>query len=174
MLLLVVSLVRARDGSEDGTSCNGPSITKVNFQYYIEILNGTNRTLSCEIRSDTPLKEELIWRKGSSRLPTDIKYSVENSSCSNSSNQTCIVSNLTLINAVRYKDSSPYVGNYTLTAENDCGIATVYVYVDIYGKSNPCTLTKMTCITLKFRHLVKTITVNHLNLRFLHHRLFRL
>ena len=128
---LVVSLVRAGDE----TSCNVPSITKVNFQYYIEILNGTNRTLSCEIRSDTPLEEEPTWRKDSSRLPTDIKYSVENSSCSNSTSQTCIVSNLTLINAVRFKDKSLYVGNYTLTAENDCGISTVYVHVDIYSKS---------------------------------------
>ena len=135
---LVVSLVRAGDE----TSCNVPSITKVNFENCIEILNGTNRTLFCEIRSDNPLKEEPTWRKDSSRLSTDIKYSVENASCSNSTSQTCTVSNLTLINAVRYKDSSPYAGNYSLTAENDCGIATVYVYVDIYSKFNPCTLTK--------------------------------
>ena len=129
-MLLVGSLVKNCQ-AKDGTACNSPSITKVNFQDYIEIVNGTNHTLSCEIRSDTPLKEEPIWREDSSRLSTNLNYSVENASCSNSTSQTCIVSNLTLINAVRFKDKSPYAGNYTLTAENDCGISTVYVRIDI-------------------------------------------
>ena len=140
VLMILVRNCQARDGT-----CDLPSITRVNFQNYIEILNGTNRTLSCEIHSDTALKEP-IWRKDSSRLSTDSNYIVENASCSNSTNHTCIVSNLTLINAVRFEykdlDKVHYVGNYSLTAENDCGTSVVYVYVDIYSKSNPCTLIK--------------------------------
>ena len=50
--------------------------------------------------------------------------------CSFSTNKTCIVSNLTLIHVVR----GHYEGNYTLTAENDCGKASVYVEVNVIGE----------------------------------------
>ena len=53
-----------------------------------------------------------------------------NSSCSFSTDSTCILSNLTLIHVVQ----GHYEGNYTLTAENDCGNATVYVMINIIGK----------------------------------------
>ena len=55
---------------------------------------------------------------------------MEIGSCSTSSNTKCVVSNLTLMNVIR----GEYDGNYSLAAENDCGTATVYVYVNIMGK----------------------------------------
>ena len=128
---VLVRNCHARDGT---TSCNVPNIIRTNFKNSIEILIGANRTLSCEIHSDTPLKREPIWRKKISEkfseLPTNLNYSVENVSCSISTNKTCIISNLTLLNVVR----GEYDGNYSLTAENDCGNATVYVYINIMRK----------------------------------------
>ena len=92
-------------------------------------MNGANRTLSCKILSDTPLKEEPVWRwEYHSSLPAG--HSVDNSLCSSSQNKTCILSNLTLIEVVQ----GHYEGNYTLTAENDCGNAIVYVIINIIGK----------------------------------------
>ena len=114
----------------------------MNFQNSIDILNGTNRTLSCEIRSDTPLKGGPIWRKDFSELPADLEYIVENASCSDSTSKTCIVSNLTLINAVRFINKDQYTGNYSLTAENNCDNTTVYVGVNILSKSHSCIVTK--------------------------------
>ena len=120
----------------------------MNFESAIEILNGTNRTLSCEIHSDTPLKGGPIWRKDFSELPADLEYIVENASCSDSTSKTCIISNLTLINVVRFeriykdRDKDQYTGSYSLTAENDCGNTTVYVKVNIFSKSHSCIVTK--------------------------------
>ena len=114
--------------SNGRSSCSKPNITRLNFVHFVSIHNGSNRTLSCEIRSDTPLKEAPIWRRVSSSLPDG--HSVVNSSCSFSTNTICVMSNLTLIHVVR----GHYEGNYTLTAENDCGKASVYVEVNIMGK----------------------------------------
>ena len=105
----------------------------MNFFNSIAVLSTNNHTLSCEIHSNTPLKEAPIWRyENSSRFPAYIKHSVESTSCSTSPNTTCKVSNLTLINVIR----GEYDGNYSLTVENDCGAATVYVYVNIMGESH--------------------------------------
>ena len=110
-----------------------PSIKRLNFYNSIEILNGSTRTLSCEIHSDTKLHKDLPfsgWKRDyPPHLP--IEYSLGNASCSVSPNTTCIVSNLTLINVIR----GEYDGKYSLTAENDCGTATVYVFVNIMGKT---------------------------------------
>ena len=93
-------------------------------------MNGTNRTLSFEIHSDTPLKTDPIWRRDyPPNLPAG--HSVNSSSCSLSTNKTCVWSNLTLIDVAR----GHYEGNYTLTAENDCGNASVYVNINIIGES---------------------------------------
>ena len=126
----LVKNCQAKDVS--GAPCAVPSFIKKNFHNSIGVLNATNRTLSCEIHSDTPLKGELSWRYENSRFPARIKHSEVNGSCSASSNTTCKVSNLTLINVIQ----GEYDGNYSLTAENDCGIATVYVIVNIMGKSH--------------------------------------
>ena len=105
-------------------------ITRLNFKYFVSILNGTNRTLSCEIHSDTPLKQDPIWHRDfPSYLPSE--HTVNNSLCSLSRNETCVLSNLTLIHVAR----NHYEGNYSLTAENDCGSTSVYVYINIIGKS---------------------------------------
>ena len=110
-----------------------PSLIKKNFHNSIEVINTANRTLSCEIHSDTPIKGTPSWRyENSSHFPTRIKHSVETGSCSTSPSTTCTVSNLTLINVIR----GEYDGNYSLTAENDCGTAIVYVYVNIMGESH--------------------------------------
>ena len=102
----------------------------LNFKYFVSIVNGTNRTLSCEIHSDTSLKTDPIWRRDyPPYLPAE--YSVNNSSYSLSSNKTYVWSNLTLIDVAR----GYYEGNYTLTAENDCSNTSVYVNVNIIGES---------------------------------------
>ena len=126
--ILLGSLVKNCQASNGTSSCNDPFITRLNFKYFVSILNGTNRTLSCEIRSDTSLKGEPLWHRNS--LPLSADYSVNSSSCSLSTNKICVLSNLTLMHVVR----GHYEGNYTLTAENDCGNASVYVDFDIIGK----------------------------------------
>ena len=126
MILFVLDGNFVRHGT---TSCNVPSITRVNFQNFIEILTGTNRTISCEIRSETPLNKDPIWNRDyPPYLPTE--NNVESAPCSNSTSKTCIVSNLTLINVVQGK----YNGSYKITAENDCGNTTVSVFINIVGK----------------------------------------
>ena len=126
--ILVGDLVRNCQLSDATASCNVPSITPLNFKYYIEVWNGTNRTLSCEIQSDTQLIGDPVWhRQFSTQLPN---HKVENGTCAVSTKKTCVQSNLTLINVVQHESG----GNYTLTAENDCGNASVYVYVSIKGK----------------------------------------
>ena len=125
--ILVSSLVRNCQAS-NGTSCSLPIITKVNFSNFVSIRNGTNRTLPCEIRSDTSLKGEPIWRRDNTRSLPD-GHSVNSSSCSLLTNEICEWSNLTLIYVAQ-----SYDGNYSLTAENDCGNATVYVHVNVIGK----------------------------------------
>ena len=128
---LVDSLVRNCQASNETISCSRPNITRLNFEYFVSIPNGTNRTLSCEIHSDTLLKEEPFWRRDRSpSLPAG--HSVDNSSCSFSTDKTCVWSNLTLIHVVqgRYR----YEENYTLTAENDCGNTTIYVKINIICK----------------------------------------
>ena len=128
VFILVVSLIKNCQ-ARDETTCNVPTIKRKNFEYSIEILNGTNRTLSCEIHSDTPLKKEPIWRRSfPTHLPPD--HNVKNASCPASTNKTCVISNLTLINVVQ----EVYDGNYTLTAENGCGNVTVWVNVNIDGE----------------------------------------
>ena len=119
--------------ASNGTSSCAPSIKPLNFDKFVSILNGTNRTLSYEIRSNTPLKGDPIWRWDySPRLPDG--HSVNNSSCSLSTNKLankiCVMSNLTLIHVVQ----GHYEGNYSLTAENDCGNTSVYVHVNIMGE----------------------------------------
>ena len=80
-----------------------------------------------------------MWRYEDSRFPAYIKRSVVNTSCSPSPNKTCIAINLTLIDVIQ----GEYDGNYSLTAVNDCGIATVYVIVNIVGKSHSIILQKI-------------------------------
>ena len=127
-LILVGSLVLRNCQVSNGTSsCNRPNITRLNFKNFVSIVDGASRTLSCEIRSDTPLQEP-VWGREYSSLPKG--HSVVNSLCSFSTSKTCILSNLTLIHVER----GHYEGNYTLTAENDCGKATVYVEININGK----------------------------------------
>ena len=129
--ILVDNLVRNCQASNGTSSCSRPNITRLNFDHFVSIPNGTiyNHTLSCEIRSDTPLKEEPIWgRDYPPSLPAG--HSVDNSSCSFSTDRTCILSNLTLTHVAR----DHYEGNYTLTAENDCGNATVHVMINIISK----------------------------------------
>jgi len=110
-----------------------PSIKRLNFYDSIEILNGTSRTLSCEIHSDTALHQDLPfsgWKRDyPPYLPTN--YSLGNASCSVTPSKICIDSNLTLINVIQ----GEYDGNYSLTTVNDCGNSTVYVYVNIIGKN---------------------------------------
>ena len=129
-LILVGSLVLRNCQASNGTnSCSRPNITRLNFECFVSIQNGANRTLSCEIRSDTPLKEEPVWRgEYHSSLPP--RSSVNSSSCSLSTTKDCVLSNLTLIDVVQ----GHYEGNYSVTAENDCGKATVYVKINIIGK----------------------------------------
>ena len=116
----------AQDGT---TSCSIPSIKPLNFKYLVKIQSQANRTLSCEIHSDTPLKKEPVWRRD---FPTYLpkNHNVENASCSYSANETCIRSSLTLITVVR----DEYDGNYTVTAENDCGNATVRAFINVMGE----------------------------------------
>ena len=121
--------VKNSQASDGTTSCTQPKITPLNFHLFVSIENGTNRTLSCEIHSDTPLKLDPVWRRHDpSYLPA--KYSINSSSCSLTTNKTCVLSNLTLIDVVR----GHYEGNYSVMAENDCGNETVYVYVNVMGK----------------------------------------
>ena len=139
----------------------GPiSITRLNFDHFVSIPNGTNSTLSCEIRSDTELKEEPVWHRDyPSSLPAG--HSVDNFSCSFSTDRTCILSNLTLTHVVR----DHYEGNYTLTAENNCGNATVYVKINIISKfhSRFCAFLHEITFTLKFHKIVKVITLSLLS-----------
>ena len=116
--------------TSETTLCSVPNITKLNFYYFVTIQSGNNRTFSCEIQSSTPLKGVPVWRR---EYPQSLPkgYIVENDSCSSSADVTCIVSNFTLTNVVQHQSD----GNYTLTAENDCGSAAVYVDVVIWGKS---------------------------------------
>ena len=55
---------------------------------------------------------------------------MNSSSCSLSTNKICVLSNLTLIHVAQWH----YEGTYILTAENDCGIASVHVNVGVVGK----------------------------------------
>ena len=123
------SLVRNCQGSNGTTSCTKPNITRLNFGNFNSVLNNTNRTLSCEIRSDTPLKGEPVWCRDLITPCLPPEHSLENASCS-VSNETCVRTNLTLIHVIQGR----YDGNYTLTAENDCGKASVYGYINIMGE----------------------------------------
>lgn len=137
--------------TEATTSCdskNIPNITPINFGggHFIEVKleneNGTNVTVSCEIRSDTPLTKVPIWRRKRGReyyshLPTGA--TMRNITLSNSPH-VIIISNLTLIN---FKNK--FGGNYTLIVVNECGPASLSVRIigvdssscNIYGLPPP-------------------------------------
>jgi len=107
-------------------SCD-PVITPINFHEYVIVLVGNNRTFSCVIQSDTPLKEGYPkWtREYGWQLPDHV---ISNTECPTLSNTTC--SNLTLIN-VSQSDGSGY---YTITAENECGRDNFTVYVEVLSE----------------------------------------
>ena len=158
-VILVGSLVLRN--CHETSLCSKPIITRLNFRYFVSVLNGTNRTLSCEIHSDTPLKGDPIWRREyHPALPPG--HCIDISACSLSTRKTCILSNLTLIHVVQ----GYYEGNYTLTAENDCGNTTVYVNVNIIGKLTftvPFRFLSDNFLLLKSHQVVKMITLSLLN-----------
>ena len=107
--------------------CDPPQVMPENFHQYVEALAGSNRTLSCEIYSDAPIKEGYPnWTKEFGiPLPDHV---ISNTECPTLSNTTC--SNLTLINM----SQSDGTGYYTITAENECGSDNFTVYVVVVSE----------------------------------------
>ena len=99
----------------------------MNFHEHVEILVGYNRTFSCVIYSDIPLKEGYPkWtREFDFRLPHNV---ITTGECPTLSNAT--YTNLTLIN-VSQSDGSGY---YTIIAENECGSDNFTVNVEVVSE----------------------------------------
>jgi len=129
LLLAVIgeSLYMPPSNFKASALCNPPVIAPVNFHEYVEVLVGSNRTFSCEIHSDTVLKEGYPkWTiQHGWQLPN---HMISNTECPTLSNTTC--SNLTLIN-VSQSDGSGY---YTITAENECGSDNFTVNVEVLSE----------------------------------------
>ncbi|XP_065885351.1 uncharacterized protein [Dysidea avara] len=122
-VVLVIAVVHiVAINSQENTTCNPPIILPVNFHLSVQITVGSDRTFSCVIHSDAPLKKGYpTWTKRES-LPHHV---ITTGECPTLSNTTC--SNLTLIN-VSQSDGSGY---YTIIAENECGSDNFTVNVEV-------------------------------------------
>ena len=123
VVIAVVHIVAIN--SQENTTCNPPIILPVNFHLSVQITVGSDRTFSCVIHSDAPLKKGYpTWTKRES-LPHHV---ITTGECPTLSNTTC--SNLTLIN-VSQSDGSGY---YTIIAENECGSDNFTVNVEVVSE----------------------------------------
>ena len=89
----------------------------MNYHYYTISTEGSNITLITDIISDSPLS--IVWKVSGHDLPPNAI--VHNDTIDGVLHNTLFLFNLSLLNS----------GNYTITAVNEYGLSSAYLYINV-------------------------------------------